>query len=232
MPESETELPPEEPRERDEWRVEVNLDVDIDGDGHASFAERLHGLRLDDEARKRLGGSVIVTRDGPHIFLYSWHEESAREAERVVRDLMEADGLAGEVELRRWHPIEEAWKRGDEPLPSTEDEREVEEDRLERERIAAGEHPWEVIIDMPDLRSTRELAARLIKRGLPIKRRFRYILVGAPTEEAAIEIGQGLEGDVPEGAHVGIRANPADMPTPAFVLLQGLKPGVIRDLGL
>lgn len=221
-----------EPRERDEWRVEVTLDIDTDGDGHISFAERLHGLNLDDEARDRLGGSVIVTRDGAHIFLYAWHEEGAREAERVVRELMEEDGLAGEVELRRWHPAQEAWRPADEPLPESEDEREVEEDRLEHDRIAAGEHPWEVIIDMPDLRSTRELSDELIKRGLPIKRRFRYILVGAPTEESAVEIGEDLQGDVPEDAHVGVRATPEGLTTPAFVLLQNLKPGVVRDLGL
>ncbi|MDP9188405.1 MAG: hypothetical protein M3O25_04065 [Actinomycetota bacterium] len=224
--------PETEPRERDEWRGEVELDLDDDDDGHTSFGERLHGLDLDDDARGRLGGSVIVTRDGPHIFLYAWHEESAREAERVVRELMQEDGLAGEVELRRWHPGEEAWKPAAEPLPRSDDEREAEEDRLERERIASGEHPWEVVIDMPDLRSTRELTDELVKRGLPIKRRFRYLLVGAPTEEAAVEIGEGLEGDVPEGAHVGIRATPEGLTTPAFVLLQGLKPGVIRDLGL
>lgn len=222
----------QEPRERDEWRVEVALDLDADDDGHTSFGERLHGLDLDDAARERLGGAVIVTRDGPHIFLYAWHEESAREAERVVRDLMEEDGLAGEVELRRWHPAEEAWKPADVPLPSNDDEREVEEDRLEHERIAAGEHPWEVVIDMPDLRSTRELSDKLTERGLPVKRRFRYLLIGAPTEEAAVEIGEELQGDVPEGAHVGIRANPEGLTSPAFVLLQGLKPGVVRDLGL
>ncbi|CAN5488461.1 hypothetical protein BH20ACT15_BH20ACT15_03950 [soil metagenome] len=218
--------------ERDEWRVEVALDLDGDDDGHTSFGERLHGLDLDNEARERLGGSVIVTRDGPHIFLYAWHEDSAREAERVVRDLMESDGLAGEVLLTRWHPGQEAWKPADEPLPATDDERQAEEDRLEHDRIAAGEHPWEVVLDMPNLGSTRDLADELIKEGLPVKRRFRYLLVGAPTEERAVEIGEDLQGKVPEGAHVGIRATPEGLTSPAFVLLQGLKPGVVRDLGL
>ena len=222
----------QEPRERDEWRVEVALDLDADDDGHTTFGERLHGLDLDDEARERLGGSVIVTRDGPHIFLYAWHSESAREAERVVRDLMEEDGMAGEVELTRWHPAEEAWKPADEPLPRDAEEVEAEEERSEHDRVAAGEHPWEVVIDMPDLRSTRELADQLIERGLPIKRRFRYLLVGAPTEEKAVEIGEGLQDEVPEGAHVGIRATPEGLTSPAFVLLRGMKPGVIRDLGL
>ena len=224
--------PESQATERDEWRVEVNLDQDADGDGHTRFGERLHGLDLDDAARKRLGGSVIVTRDGPHIFLYAWHQESASEAERVVRDLMESDGLAGEVQLTRWHPAEEAWRPADEPLPKTDAERQAEEDRMEHDRIAAGEHPWEVVVDMPNVGGTRDLADTLIERGLPVKRRFKYLLIGAPTEEKAIEIGEDLQGRVPEDAHVGVRATPEGLTSPAFVLLQGLKPGVVRDLGL
>ena len=47
------------PGSRDEWRVDVALDEEQQGD---SLSERLHNLQLDNEARKRLGGSVIVTR--------------------------------------------------------------------------------------------------------------------------------------------------------------------------
>ncbi len=221
-----------EARDRDEWRVEVALDLDGNDDGHTAFGERLHALDLDDEARKRLGHSVIVTRDGPHIFLYAWHEEGAREAERVVRELMESEGLAGEVQLTRWHPVEEAWRPADEPLPQTDDEVQAEADRMEHDRIAEGEHPWEIVIDMLTVTATRQLAGKLESEGLPVKRRFKYLLVGAPTEEKAIELGERLQGEVPEGAHVGIRATPEGLTSPAFVLLQNLKPGVVRDLGL
>jgi hypothetical protein len=88
------------------------------------------------------------------------------------------------------------------------------------------------VIDLPDLRSTRALADELIERGLPIKRRFKYLLVGAPTEEAAIELGKSFEGNVPEGSHVSVRGNPSDLSSPGFILLGSLKPGVMRDFGL
>ena len=65
-----------------------------------------------------------------------------------------------------------------------------------------------------------------------MKRRFKYLLVGAPTEEAAIELGKSFEGKVPEGSHVGIRANPQDRPAIGFTWLGSLKPGVMRDLGI
>ena len=218
--------------ERDEWRVEITLDQD--DQGH-SLGERLRSLEIDDEARKRLGGAVIVTRDGPHLFLYAWHEESAREAERVVRELMEEDELAGQVELRRWHPVAEEWRPADEPLP--EGDAELAAERARRERMGeaegqAGDYPWEVVIDLPHVTDTLREADRLEHEGHQVKRRFKYLLVGAPSEEAAIELGKSFEGNVPEGSHVGVRANPQDRPAIGFVWLGSLKPGVMRDLGL
>jgi hypothetical protein len=223
----------ENPRSTEEWRVEVHLDEDQHG---TSLGERLKTLDLDDEARERLGGSVIVTRDGDSLFLYAWHESSIREAERVVRELMEDDELSGEVQLMRWHPVAEQWRPADEPLPESDAEllaeEKADEEAGRREREATGEYPWEVVIDLPDVRSTRELGEELIGRGLPVKRRYKYLLVGTPTEEAAIELGESFQGNVPEGSHVGIRSNPHDAPLPVFVWLGSLKPGVMRDLGI
>jgi hypothetical protein len=222
----------QDPRERDEWRVEVQLEADAEG---FSLGERLHALDLDDDARKRLGGAVIVTRDGPHVFLYAWHDESAREAERVVRELMEEMGLAGKVELKRWHPIADEWRPADEPLPTDDDAVAAEEAIAEKagaEEGLADDFPWQVVIDLPHLSDTQKLARELEGQGLNVKRRFKYLLIGAPSEERAIELGESLEGKVPEGSHVSIRANPKDRPQPSFVWLENLKPGFLRDLGL
>ena len=220
-------------RHADEWRVEVTLESEEHG---TSFGERLRGLNVDDEARKRLGGSVIVTRDGPQMFLYAWHEQSAAEAERVVRDLLEEEKLAAEVVLCRWHPVEEAWKPASEPLPETPSESEIEEERhrrAEAEEAARGsEYDWEVMVELPSLHATFDFARELEKRGLPVKRRFRYLLVGAVTEEAATELSRELEGLAPKGSQIGVRANPADFPLPVFVQLGSHKPGVLRDLGI
>jgi hypothetical protein len=223
----------ENSRAADEWRVEVVLDEDEHGQ---SLGEALHSLQLDDEARQRLGGSVIVSRDGNHLFLYAWHQESAREAERVVRELMERDKLTGEVTLMRWHPAADEWKPADLPLPESPKEIDAEQ----REHALAGkragresrDYAWEVVIDLPDLRGTREFAHRLEGEGLPVKRRWKYLLVGRDTEEKAVELGQRLEGEAPEGARVGIRANPKDVPHPVFVMLGSWEPGVMRDLGI
>ncbi|MGA9370260.1 MAG: hypothetical protein WBV53_00265 [Solirubrobacterales bacterium] len=223
----------EPPRGRDEWRVEVALDEEHNG---ATLGEALHHLQLDNEARKLLGGSVIVTRDGRFLFIYAWHEESAQEAERVVKNLMQDEKLVGEVRLMRWHPVAEEWKDASEPLPDDEAAlaEEMREHELEGSREAKryGEYPWEVVVDLPHIRDTVPLARKLREEDLPVKRHFRYLLVGAATEDDAIELGKRLEGEVPEGSHVGVRGNPDDMPLPAFVNLSALKPGFLRDFGL
>jgi hypothetical protein len=221
------------PRSRDEWRVEVALDEEQQSD---SLVEGLHNLQLDDEARTLIGGSVIVTRDGRFIFIYAWHEESAMEAERVVKDIMDRENLIGKVRLMRWHPVAEEWKDADEPLPEDEvalaqEMREAEEEGAAEAR-KYGEYPWEVVIDLPHIRDTLSVAEKLRGEGLPVKRRFRYLLVGAASEDDAVELGKRLEEEVPEGSHVGVRGNPDDMPLPSFVNLAALKPGFLRDLGL
>jgi hypothetical protein len=222
------------PRASEEWRVEVVLD---DDDLGQSLGERLHYLQLDDEARRRLGGSVVVTRDGNRLFLYAWHEDSAREAEGVVRELMEEDDLSGEVRLMRWHPAADEWRPADQPVPERGEELTAEEQQHALAGRRAGhesgdEWAWEVVIDLPDLKSTQEFAHRLEREGLPVKRRWRYLLVGANTEDEAVELGQRLEGEAPEGGRVGIRANPKDIPHPVFVMLGSWEPGVLRDLGI
>jgi FMN phosphatase YigB (HAD superfamily) len=225
-------VPELDPRHADEWRVEVHLDERH----HKALGVRLRALRLDEDARKRLGGAVIVTRDGPRMFLYAWHEQSAREAEQVVRDLLEEDKLAGEVRLMRWHPDEDEWKPATEPLPSSEVERAAEAkrhaDAEQREFDRSGRYEWEVVIELPDLRATLEYARELESRGLPVKRRWKYVVVGVETEEAAVALGQKLESDAPPESKVGIRANPKELPHPVFVSLTSREPGVMRDLGI
>jgi hypothetical protein len=223
----------EPPRGRDEWCVEVALDEEQNG---ATLSEALHHLQLDNEARKLLGGSVIVTRDGRFVFVYAWHEESAQEAERVVKNLMQDEKLVGQVRLVRWHPVAEEWKDASEPLPDDEAARAQEMHEAEHEGSEEahryGEYPWEVVVDLPEMRDSRSFAKKLRDEELPVKRHFRYLLVGAPTEDAAIELGKRLEVEAPPGSRIGVRGNPDDMPLPAFVNLSALKPGFLRDLGL
>ena len=204
----------------DEFRVEVDLDDDEHG---YSIGERLRALDLDDEARERLGRRVLVTRDGSRLFLYAASEADAREAAEVVRSLIEADGLTAEIRVTRWHPVEEAWKDASIPLPRTPEEEEAEYAAREaaeaREAELEGEYDWEVAIRLPRRDEAIEVAHRLEAEGLPVSRRWRYVVVSALTQERAEELAQRLRAELPSDADVSVEANLSDVRLPAFQFL-------------
>jgi hypothetical protein len=201
----------------DEWRVEVELE-DLD-----SVRDLLATRDLDDEARDRLGGRVIVTRDGNHIFLYADSEETTREAERVMREIVQSEGIDAGIRVTRWHPVEEAWKDASIPLPQTPEEIEAERIRNlhaeEEEMQAEGEPDWEVRVELPHHRETVELAKRLESEGLDVTRRWRYVLVGAATEERAQELADRIRAEAPEGTEIRIEPNMSDVQQPWYVLV-------------
>ncbi|MGH2989371.1 MAG: hypothetical protein ACRDMA_05810 [Solirubrobacterales bacterium] len=203
----------------DEWRVEVELG---DEQHHLTIGERLRSLDLDDEARRRLGDRVIVTRDGDHLFLYAGSEQAAREAERVARDLVASEGMSGEVRVTRWDEAEEAWTDASGAEGPAADVREHER--------AWSDPDWEVRVDLPGRTETVELASKLEDEGIEVRRRWHHLMVGADTEGEAAELAKRLAAEAPEGANVHVE--PGGVPHPVFVLIGAHKPGIARDLGL
>jgi hypothetical protein len=201
----------------EDWRVEVELDDEEHG---YSFAERVAALDLDDEARKRLGNRVVVSRDRSRLFLYAADEAQAREAERVVRDLVAEEALSAEISTSRWHPAEEAWRDASSPLPTTPDA--VEEELARRETAEAQEAKrtsswnWHLRAELPHRGQAVELAAALEAERLTVHRRWRYVTVDLATEEAANELAGRLADALPDGAEVTVETKPPD---PIFVLL-------------
>jgi len=216
----------------EEWRVEVDLDDEQHG---YTLGERLRSLDLDGEARKRLGQRVMVSRDGPRIFLYAGTEEQAREAQRVARELAASEGVSADLTLTRWHPDAEEWKDPAEPLPETEAERGAERERHEateeREALASGDYGWEVRVDVPSLRDTLALGHRLSEEGLAVHRRWKYLLIPAPSEERAVELAERIRAEAPSGSTVEV-AVAGEAPHPVFVYMGAHTPGIARELGL
>ena len=178
----------------DEFQIEVDLDDDAHG---YPFRERLRARDLDDDARERLGKDIMVTRDGSRIVLYAGTEDQAREAERVMRELVDADGLTADIAVTRWHPVEETWKDALVPLPATAEEEEAEYEAREaaeaEEARETHEYDWHVVVGgLAGRDEAREVAERLEGEGLPVAQRWRYVVVGSLTEEQAEEIAERL----------------------------------------
>jgi hypothetical protein len=203
----------------EDWRVEVELDDEEHG---YSLGERLRALDLDDEARKRLGSGVIVTRDGSRLFLYTLTHEEAQEAARVVEELTAAETLTSQIHTTRWHPVEEDWKDASLPLPRTPSEEALERQTLEereRQEVAAGgDYAWQVHVRARDRGEAMALEQRLLEQTLPARRRWRFVTIGALTEEQAEKIASTVRDGLPE-ADVEIQPT-LDLPSPSFVLIR------------
>jgi hypothetical protein len=217
----------------DEWRVEVHLE----DEGHGlTLGDRLRSLDLDDEARERLGERVVVTRDGARMFLYTGSQETAREAERVARELAAADKLEAKTHVTRWHPDEEEWMDPSAPMPQSEAQRASEhrehEAHEEREARRTGQNEWELRVDLDSLGETRELSSKLSEKGIDHHRRWKHLLIPAATEEQAAEIADRVREVAPAETELHLEPAPGSIPHPAFVVIGGRTPGIARDLGL
>ena len=135
----------------DEYRIEVDLD-DV-AHGHP-LSERLRALDLDDEVEQRLGERVIVTRDGPKLFVYTASTEAAKEAEGVVRAALSEEGLTASLRRRRWNPVDRFWQDADEPVPEGE---EASSDHLRRAREEGVPHPLFVYLESHEPEFMRDL---------------------------------------------------------------------------
>jgi hypothetical protein len=190
---------------RDDWRVTV--DFDDEGDG-AQFAERLAALELEAEERERLGDRVIVSRDGPRVFLYTDAKERARAVHETVSARIESEGLSALTAFERWHPVEQAWKDASVPMPRTEEQLDAEHERLQEreaaESLETGRSQWEVRVELASHEDTVALAERLESEGVPLVRRYTFLLAGAVNEDDARALAERLEREAPEGARIAV----------------------------
>jgi hypothetical protein len=183
----------------DDWRVQLDVDSD-------TVLDDVREIEVAHEARGALGDRVIVTHDGDTLFAYASTAEEAREAERVLRERLADRGLGASGELTRWHPDSETWEPAGEPLPATPAERsaehEVVEEREREESEARGLDQWEVRVELEGHRETVELAERLEAEGMHLVRRWKFIVVGAETEDEANALAERIRGEAPPGTEV------------------------------
>jgi hypothetical protein len=189
----------------DDWRV--TIDFDDEGDG-TQLAEWLAAVDLEGDQRASLGDRVVVSRDGPRVFLYADSEGPAREAMRTVTARIEHEGQAAVTMLERWHPVEQVWKDGSVPLPETQDEIAAEHERLQEREAAesqvSGAAQWEVRVELPSHEATVTLAERLESEGIPVVRRHTFLLAGAASEDDADALAERIRTEAPEGATVDV----------------------------
>jgi hypothetical protein len=193
----------------DDWRVTVTFRDEADVE-QAVRSVREH--EVEDDVRSRLGHRVAMSVDGPAVFLYAGTEDTAREADRVVREVLAQHQLSAEFTLDRWHPLEEEWEDVSVPMPETAEQRAAEHRRLidteTQQSLAAGQAGWELRVDLPSHHQAVQLAERLQAEGRPVIRRWKYLVVGVNNEDDASALAEAIGQEIPAKASVHIQTVP------------------------
>ena len=188
-----------------DWRVTVTLH----DQAHAGRALRsLREHEVEDDVRRQLGHRVAVSADGSRVFLYAGTETSAREADRVVREVMAQRNIGADFAVDRWHPAEAEWQDADVAMPQTDEQRQAEHQRLEdterRESLASGHPQWEVRIELESHHDAVALAGWLQAEGRPVIRRWKFLILGADDEDDANDLSRVIKQEAPAAASVHV----------------------------
>jgi hypothetical protein len=189
----------------EDWRVKVDLHEEELG---PVFIRWLRENSLEDELADRLRGRVVVSHDEDKYFLYANAREQADAANEVVEKFLAEHQVHADVEVQRWHDIEEEWEEASVPLPQSDEEIEAEHQRrveLERKESAEdGMDEWEVQITLPDHKSTKALADKLEGEGVKVSRRWRHLIIPAPSEEDGQELADRIRDEAPPEAQIAV----------------------------
>lgn len=191
----------------DDWRIRIEP-------REATHAETLLGrlgLDLGSEEAKRLareleGHRLAVSRDDDMIFVYAESQPQADRARQIVDAELQDEAIEADVEVEHWLPEQERWSN--EPPDET----------WEQEELERGFAPWEVRVERDSHEEAEKLADELERERYDVVRRWRYVIVGAGSEEEARELAQRLHGEAEPGGEVVWEVTPQN----PFALFGGL----------
>jgi hypothetical protein len=173
------------------WRIRIELGESVQAD---TLLGRL-GLDLGSDEAKRLarelqGHRLAVSNDEDTVFVYVDSPVQAEPARKLVEAELKDEGIEAEVVTERWLPDEERWS-GEPP-----------EETWEQEVLEHGHAPWEVRVELPSHEEADRLADELEREGYDVVRRWRYLIVGARSEEEARALAKRVHGDAEPGGEV------------------------------
>ena len=175
----------------DNWRIRIEL-------GERAHADTLLGrlgLDLGSAEAKRLarelqGHRLAVSNDDDTVFVYVDSPVQTEPARKLVEAELKDEGIEAEVVTERWLPEEERWS-GEPPSETWEEE-----------VVEHGHAPWEVRVEQPSHEEADRLGDELEGEGFDVARRWRYLIVGAGSEEEARALAKRVHGDAEPGGEV------------------------------
>jgi len=189
----------------DDWRVQVGPEKDAHTD---ALLKKLDSKELQHDLSDAYHDQVVVTRDGPQVYLYTGTRQQAEGARELIDSLANQHEWAVKVELKHWHQVASEWLDPEAENPDVEAATETEHDEaLAAERQLAEERgfpEFEVRVELPSRHEAAGLARRLQMEGLLPVRRWKYLLIGTTDEDHANELADRLRAEVPAHSHVKV----------------------------
>jgi hypothetical protein len=176
----------------DDWRIRIELPEE----GHAESLLGRLGLDLGTDEAKHLakeleGRRLAVSQDDNELFVYASSAAEAEHARKIVEAELADEGIEATTSaVERWLPEEERWT-GEPP-----------QETWEQEELDRGYAPWEVRVESETHAEADELADELEGEGYDVVRRWRYLIVGAASEEEARQLAERVHGEVEPGGEV------------------------------
>jgi hypothetical protein len=176
----------------DDWRIRIKVPEVHHAD---SLLERL-GLDLGSDDAKRLakeleGRRLAVSQDDNELFVYAASQQEAERARQIVEAELAEEGIEARTsQAERWLHGEERWS-GEAP-----------QETWEEEELDRGYAPWEVRVEYDHHDEAAKQADGLEREGYKVVRRYRYLVVGAASEEEARALAQRLHGEVEPGGEL------------------------------
>lgn len=191
----------------DNWRIRIELPEE----GNAGTLLGRLGLDLGSDEAKRLakeleGHRLAVSRDDEVVFVYADSPAQTESARQIVEAELADEGIAAEIQVERWLPDEGRWS-GEPP-----------QETWEEEELRRGYAPWEVRVELDSHEEAEKLADELEREGYDVVRRWRYLIVGAASQEQARELARRLHGEAEPGGDVVWEVAPQN----PFALFGGL----------
>lgn len=192
---------------RDDWRIRIEPQ---ERGAVETLLGRL-GLDLGSDEARRLAGELeghrlAVSRDGDTVFVYADSQPQAEQARAIVQAELADEGIAATIEVERWLADEERWS-GEPPQES-----------WEQEELARGYAPWEVRVELASHAEADRLADELEAEGYDVVRRWRYLIVGAGSEDDARQLAARVRGRAEPGGELVWEVAPRN----PFALFGGL----------
>ena len=149
----------------------------------------------------RISSDIEVLQTPRSVFLYAASAHAAAQAERALRDVLAEHDVTAGVRREQWNPISGRW---------TSHEKLMNAER--RKSAATGRAQWQVRVQASSRHELKALARGLEADGLPVARRWKYLIAGASCEDEAHALADRIQGYSPAGTRMRVQPGVYGLP--------------------